>query len=180
MLRYNSVRWEPESYYRRYWHSVPHNRLLKASKYRRWAGRVAMNLLISLMTITGCASWGYIVLFLDPDAPLAPIAFYCTLFVALTCTLAQLLSGGSKENGFDGSYSSAPSMGHAAAVTTIILFTLWLQSLRMLSLLNGILLASTFLLIEVGYYLSGKRRRPRARRHLKRSPITQASVHGEQ
>ncbi|MGI5834992.1 MAG: hypothetical protein ACOX87_00700 [Chloroflexota bacterium] len=135
-----------------------------------------MNLLISLMTIAGWASWGYIVLFLDPEASLAPLAFYATLFVALTCTLAQLLGGAREED----TSSSAPCLGHAAAVTTIILFALWLQSLRMLTPLNGILMVATFLLIELGFHLSGQRRRPRTRRRPRRQPVTDAAATGEQ
>lgn len=142
-------------------------------------GPFAVDLLISFLTIVGWASWGYVVLFVDPGAPLAPIAFYGTLFVALTCTLAQLLGGGGSGETEGTCAPSAPCLGHAAAVTTLMLFALWLQSLSMLTPLNGILLAATFLLIEVGFFLSGGRRRPRARRRPRRLPASEAGVAGE-
>lgn len=143
------------------------------------ADRVKMNLLVSFLTLCGWASWGYIVLFVDPGVPLAPLAFYGTLFVAVTCTLAQLLAGRAKGEVDTNGSSSAPNLGHAVALSTLLLFALWLQSLRMLMPLNVILLGATFLLIELGFFLGGSRRRPRARRRTRRQPASETGLAGE-
>ena len=139
-----------------------------------------MNLLVSLLTLAAWGLWGYTVLFVDPETPLAPAAFYGALFVALTGTLSRLLGGPSSPRGEEPSASDGLNLGHAAVVSTLILFALWLQSLGMLTPLNGILLASTFLLIELGFFLSGGRRRPRARRRPKRAPMPEAGSVSEQ
>jgi len=133
-----------------------------------------MNLIVSLLALSAWVLWGYTVLFVDPDVPLIPVGFYGSLFVALTCTLARLLgpSGPSKTGGRFS--SSRPSLGHAAVVSILLLFALWLQSLRMLTPLNGILLAAMFLFIELGFFLSGGTRGPRARR--RRRPVPPQAV----
>ena len=65
-----------------------------------------------------------------------------------------------------------PTLGHAAIVATLMLFALWLQSLRMLTSLNGILLAAMFVFIELGFFVSGGGRTSRARRRPRRVPST--------
>jgi len=144
------------------------------------AGRAEMNFLTSFLTLCGWAGWGYIVLFVDPGVPMAPLAFYGTLFVAITCTLAQLLGDKATTGEPDTSGStSAPNLSHAVAISTLVLFALWLQSLRMLTPLNVILLAATFLLIELGFFLGRSRRRPRARHRPRRQPASETGLAGE-
>lgn len=119
-----------------------------------------MNLVISLLSLGGWVVWGYTTLFVDPNVPLAPLAFYAALFVALTCTLARLM-GGSRS----GESGHGSNLGHASIVSMVLLFALWLQSLHMLTPLNGILLASMLAFIELGFFLSrGSRRGTEVRR----------------
>lgn len=139
-----------------------------------------MNLLTSLLTLGAWGAWGYIVLFIDPEVPLAPAAFYAAFFVALTLTFSRLLGGAVPAPGEGSAVSLVPNLGHAAVVTVLILFALWLQSLGMLTPLNGILLAITLLLIELGFFLSGGRQRPRARRRPRRVATSEAGLASEQ
>src|SRR5450756_1658557 len=53
-----------------------------------------MNLFTSFLTLVAWVLWGCTILFVDPDVTLAPVLFYGTLFIALTCTLARLMGGG--------------------------------------------------------------------------------------
>lgn len=136
-----------------------------------------MNLLISFLTLCAWAAWGYVVLFVSPESLLAPVAFYAALFVALTGTLSRMLGGGAPAG--DDEPEARPSLGHAAVVSILIVFALWLQSLRMLTPLNGTLLAVTFVLIELGFFLSGGRRKPRQRRRPRRAAIHEAGTASE-
>ena len=139
-----------------------------------------MNLFVSLMALAAWAAWGYTVLFVDPRIPMAPLVFYAALFLALTCTLALLMGAGGASEGGEPTQSAASNLGHAAVVSTLLLFALWLQSLRMLTPLSGILLAAMFLFIELGFLLSGAGRRPRARRRPRRSAVAEAGPAAEQ
>lgn len=155
----------------------------RASKPSRPPGKARpdhMNLLTSLLALCAWALWGYTVLLVEPAVPMAPFAFYAALFVALTCTLARLSGGGggALDGAVDATRPSAPGLGHAAIVSTLLLFALWLQSLRMLTPLNGTLLAAMFLFIELGFFLSGGRRRARGRRP-RRATTSEAGLAGE-
>jgi len=174
-LRYNPSRRGSDHSCDLGWHAIPRNRFLVSSRPGWNVGRFAMSLIVSLLTIFGWASWGYVVLLVEPSTPVAPLAFYATLFVALTCTLAQLLGGHSSE----GETNGGPSLGHGAAVTTVLLFALWLQSLGMLTPINGILLAATFILIQMGFRLNRDRGRPKARRRPRRASAAEAGVTAE-
>ncbi len=133
-----------------------------------------MNLLASLFTLGAWALWGYIVLFVNPGASLAPAAFYAALFVALTGTLSRLLGGAPQPRDERFPSSVMPNLGHAAAISPILLFALWLQSLAMLTPLNGILLAATLLLIELGFFLTGGGRSSKSRRRPRRAATPEA------
>ena len=139
-----------------------------------------MNLLVSVLTLTAWGLWGYVVLFVDPEMPLAPASFYAALFVALTGTLSRLLGGAPAPRDSESVALHISNIGHAASVSTLILFALWLQSLGMLTSLNGTLLAATLLLIELGFFISGSRRRPRGRRRPKRGATAEAGSAVEQ
>lgn len=134
-----------------------------------------MGALISLIGLAAWAFWGYVVLFVEPDVLLAPIGFYFALFIALTCTLSRLLVGSGGERG-----GASHNLGHAAIVSVLLLFALWLQSLRMLTTLNAILLATLFGFIELGFFLGRGGRRPRARRRPRRSPPSELEAVSEQ
>ncbi len=139
-----------------------------------------MNLIASTLTLAGWAAVAYIVLFVDPTPVLARAAFYAALFVALTCTLARLLGGQATADPEREKGPLIPNLGHAAIVSTLALFAMWLQSLRMLTSLNGTLLAAMFLFIELGFFLSRSgRRRPRSRRRAGYPPTLEAGLAGE-
>ena len=139
-----------------------------------------MSLLVSLLGLMAWCLWGYTVIFVDPESPMAPLAFYAALFVALTCTIARLREAPSYE-GRDGVRVPArPALGHAASATTILLFALWLQSLRMLSSLNVILLVFAMAFVEVGFILTGRQHRAKRSRRLKRATAAGPAVSPEQ
>jgi hypothetical protein len=133
-----------------------------------------MKLIISLVGLVAWGLWGYTVLFIEPDFLLAPIAFYLTLFVALTCTLSRVLIGGSVDERGNPSHN----LGHGAIVSVLILFALWLQSLRMLTPLNAMLLAALFGFIELGFWLSQRQGEGRARRRMRRAENHEGSLAG--
>jgi hypothetical protein len=134
-----------------------------------------VRIFISLVGLAAWGLWGYTVLFVEPDILLAPIAFYLPLFVALTCTLSRVLVGKSASDGGD----PPLNLGHGAIVSVLILFALWLQSLRMLTSLNAVLLTALFLFIELGFFLSRGQRLPRARRRPRRVTGPEAEIAGE-
>ena len=137
-----------------------------------------MNLLVSLFTLAAWGLWGYIVLFIDPETPLAPLAFYASLFVALTGTLSRLLVGAPSPQDKQVGHRVA-NLGHAAAASTLVLFALWLQSLGMLTSFNGSLLAATLILIEVGFFFGDGRRRAKTTRRQRRSATREAGSSSE-
>ncbi|HEX9015198.1 MAG TPA: hypothetical protein VF960_04255 [Chloroflexota bacterium] len=113
-----------------------------------------MSLFVSLLGLIAWSVWGYTVVYLDPDVSLAAVAFYGALFVALTCTLARLRERPRYEAA-DGTFVPArPALGHGASIAILVLFALWLQSLRMLTSLNVILLVSALGFVELGFVLT--------------------------
>lgn len=151
-----------------------YNRLRLALQSETWISAdrgegPSMSLLVSVLGLAGGAIWGYTVLYVDPETPFAPLVFYCGLFLALTCTLARLLESPSYEDTDGAQVAARPGLGHAAALTTLLLFALWLQSLRMLTTINGILLLLTLFLTELGFRLSGGQQGPKAKRRLRRA-----------
>jgi hypothetical protein len=138
-----------------------------------------MNLLTSLITLLSWILWGCTVLFVDPDIPLASMLFYGTLYVALTCTLSRLMGGGDQDGEEGNGVGFTTNLGNAAVVSTLLLFALWLQSLGMLTPLNGGLLTVTFVLVEVGFHFSGGGRRSKARRRLRAVTTQEARLTGE-
>lgn len=135
-----------------------------------------MSLLITVVGMAGWAVWGYTVAFLDPEAPFATFAFYGGLFVALTCTLARLLETPAYEDVDGAQVSAKPGLGHAWVLAALLLFALWLQSIRMLTQLNGVLLFATLFFIEVGFRLTGGRRRPQPKRRPRRMAAQDAAI----
>jgi hypothetical protein len=137
-----------------------------------------MSFLVSLLGLVGWAIWGYTVLFVEPEAPFGSVAFFAGLMMALTCTLARLLESPGYEDVDGVRVSPKPALGHAAALSIMFLFALWLQSLRMLTTLNGALLALTVAMIELGFRLT-ERRGPRVRRRSGHSALSNGGRAGE-
>lgn len=138
-----------------------------------------MSLLVSLLGLMGWAIWGYTVVYVDPQDQFARVAFYSGLFVALTCTLARLREAPGYLDASGLQIPPKPTLGHAAAVATLVTFALWLQSLRMLTALNGILLVLTLCLIEIGFRLSRGRRPSKPRRRTLRPVVSDSRSSGE-
>ncbi len=139
-----------------------------------------MSLLMVFLGLVGWAAWGYTVAFMAPEAPFATIAFYGSLFVALTGTLARLLETPPYEDADGVQVAAKPSIGRAWVLATLLLFALWLQSIRMLTELNGVLLFATLFFIELGFRLTGERRRPlQSKRRPRRAPAPDASSGSE-
>lgn len=141
------------------------------------AGR--MNLLTSLLTLLAWVFWGCTVFFVDPDVPPASVLFYGAFFVALTCTLARLMGGGTEAGTEWTPAGFGANLGHAAVVSTLLLFALWLQSLGMMTPLNGGFLVVTFFLVEVGFFFSNSSRKTRGRRRLRAVPTSETGLASE-
>ncbi len=138
-----------------------------------------MSAFVSLLGLVAWALWGYTVIYMDPETPLAALPFYGALFVAVTCTLARLRETPGYERVDGVRVPAKPSLAHGASATTLLLFALWLQSLRMLTPLNAILLAMAMFFIEVGFLLTSRQSRRARRRRPRRPPAVSAAPSAE-
>lgn len=139
-----------------------------------------MSLLVSLLGLAAWSIWGYTVIIIDPAVPLAPLAFYGSLFVALTCTLAKLREAPAYEERGGTLIPARPSLGHGASATIVLLFALWLQSLRMMTPLNLILLGFALFFVELGFALTGRQHRSARARRPRRAQTAPAARLTEQ
>lgn len=130
-----------------------------------------MSLFTSILNLVALAAWLYVVLTVEPIGIPAQIAFFGPLFVAATCTLGQLFGREEPRERAERDTHWVPDLVHGAIVSTLLLFALWLQSLRMLTPFHVILFASMCLLIELGFFLSGSRPRTRPRRPPRRAAV---------
>ena len=135
-----------------------------------------MSVLVSLLGLASWSLWGYTIIAVDPNFSLAPLAFYGSLFVALTCTIARLREAPAYEDREGNRVPARPALGHAASATILLLFALWLQSLRMLTSLNLILLGCALLFVEVGFVLTGRQHRSRRSRRPRRATTRPAPL----
>src|SRR5262249_28376180 len=106
----------------------------------------------------GWTAWTLTVLGVPPSAPGAQSVFYGSLLVALTATGALMLAAAARHR-----EPRRPTRGavgylpHALLASFLLLFALWLQSLRMLAWPNALLLLGLFVLIEGAYGLASRR-----------------------
>ena len=126
-----------------------------------------MSLIVSLLGLVAWAIWGVTVATIDPSTPFAPLAFYGSLFVALTCTLGRLRERPAYDVAGEVRVSARPALGHAASIAILLLFALWLQSLRMLTSINAVLMVTSLAFVELGFWLT-RERRPKPRRRPRR------------
>jgi hypothetical protein len=93
-----------------------------------------------------------------PSAPGAQSVFYGSLLTALTASGAVFLAVAARRR-----EPRRPTRGavgflpHSLLASFLLLFALWLQSLRMLSWPNAVLLLGLFILIEGAYSLASRR-----------------------
>src|SRR5688572_2997282 len=104
------------------------------------------------------AAWILTVLGVPPSARGAEQVFYTSLFVALTASGAVVLAVGARRR-----EPRRPTRGavaflpHSLLGSFLLVFALWLQSLRMLAWPNALLLLGLFVLIEGAYSLASRR-----------------------
>jgi hypothetical protein len=111
-----------------------------------------------LAALLGWGVWLLTFLGVPPGAPGALPAFYGSLFLALSASAAVLLSLGSRpKEARRAARGTAYYLPHTMLGSFLLLFALWLQSLRMLTLPNGLLLLALFVLIEGAYNLASRR-----------------------
>ena len=103
-------------------------------------------------------AWLLTVLGVPPTARGAQAAFYGCLFVALSASAAVFLALGSRpREARRATRGTAQFLPHTVLGSFLLLFGLWLQSLRMLTLQNALLLIALFVLIEGAYNLASRR-----------------------
>ena len=108
--------------------------------------------------VAGWAAWLLTLLGAPPDAPGAQQVFYSSLFAALGATSTLLLTLAARPR--DPRYAlrgTTPYLPHAFGASFLVIFGLWLQSLRMLTWPNALLLLGLFVLIEGAYSLATRR-----------------------
>ncbi len=108
--------------------------------------------------ILGWLAWLLTVLGVPPSLPGAQPVFYGSLLVALTASSAVFLAVAARRR-----EPRRPTRGatfflpHTLLASFLLLFALWLQSLRVLALPNALLLLGLFVLIEGAYSLASRR-----------------------
>jgi hypothetical protein len=112
------------------------------------------SLLVAAMTLaTAALAWGglaWLVLTVPPSRPLSILAAYVFGFVAITATVAALVWIARRPRGEDGQLKSpAGYLGHAMLLAIIVLFGVWLQSLRTLTPIVALLLLGLYAVLEL-------------------------------
>jgi hypothetical protein len=93
---------------------------------------------------------GWLVTNVPPARPLAVLAAYVFAFAGITSSSALLLWAARRPRVADGQLSSpAGYLGHAMLLAIIILFGVWLQSLRALTPVVALLLVGLYAFLEL-------------------------------
>lgn len=107
-------------------------------------------LFVSATALGAWAGLGWLIWTLPPDQPLALPAASALAFIAITCTGALGAWLGLRPRLDSGRLASPLGyVWHAMLLAVIILFALWLQSLRMLTPLVSVLLVGVYGLLEL-------------------------------
>ena|ERR671934_2734285 len=107
----------------------------------------------ALLLAAGAAAWGglaWLLTNVPPTRPLAVLAGYVFAFAGLTSTGALLAWLASRPRSDDGRLKSAAVyLAHAMLLSVILLFGLWLQALRSLTPIVGLLLVGLYATVEL-------------------------------
>ncbi len=105
------------------------------------------------MLAVGVAAWGglgWLIFTVPPSQTLAIAAFYVFAFVGISDSAALLAWVAARPRHHDGELQTpARFIGHAMLLATIVLFALWLQSLRMLTVTSAGLLVALYVFLEL-------------------------------
>jgi len=111
------------------------------------------SLLVAGLTLAAAiAAWGgvgWLVLNIEPTRPLALLAAYVFGFVALTSTGALLFWVALRPREAGQLKSPAGYMPHSMLLAIIVLFGVWLQALRTLTPIVGLLLLGLYAILEL-------------------------------
>ncbi|HLI27776.1 MAG TPA: hypothetical protein VKZ60_11930 [Chloroflexota bacterium] len=109
------------------------------------------------LALLSWAVWWLTVLSTPPTVPAAQGVFYGSLLVALTSSGALLLAALQRPRDRRRARSVAFFIPHTLTASFLALFALWLQSLRMLSWPNALLLFALFVIFEGAMGLASRR-----------------------
>jgi FtsH-binding integral membrane protein len=103
--------------------------------------------------VAALLAWGglaWVILTVPPSRPFAINAGYVFAFVAITATAALCMWVARRPRTEDGQLKSpAGYLMHAMLLAIIVLFGMWLQALRTLTPLVGLLLAGLYAVLEL-------------------------------
>jgi drug/metabolite transporter (DMT)-like permease len=107
----------------------------------------------AIMLAAAAVAWGglgWVVVNAPPTRPVALLAAYVFAFAGLTSSGALLAWLAFRPRQDDGGLKSpAGYLGHAMLLAIIALFALWLQALRMLTPVVGLLLIGLYAVLEL-------------------------------
>ena len=113
---------------------------------------IALLSALLLIVVGGAAAAGivWLVQTVPPSTPLAEPVLFLFVFVAVSCLVALGAWIVVRPRDQDGRRRSAVAfLGHAMLFAAVSLFALWLQSLRMLSPLNVLLLSGLYVCLDL-------------------------------
>jgi ABC-type proline/glycine betaine transport system permease subunit len=110
-----------------------------------------VGLLVALLTLgAAAAAWGglgWLLTNVPPSRPLAVLAAYVFAFAALTSTVALLFWAALRHR--LAQRSPASYLAHAMLLAIIVLFAVWLQTLRTLTPIAAALLVGLYVFMEL-------------------------------
>jgi hypothetical protein len=106
-----------------------------------------------LMLLAAAGAWaglGWVIMDIPPARPFALVVVYLFAFTGLSSSAALGAWAIARPRDAAGGLASPASyLGHAALLAVIALFGLWLQSLRMLTPVVGLLLVGLYAFLEL-------------------------------
>jgi hypothetical protein len=122
-----------------------------------WARRLVFAT-YGLAALGAWTLWGWLVIEVPPSGVPALIAFYALFFVAMSLSAAILFWWLARAPAARRWTTPSRYLGHAMLLSGLLVFALWLQSLRMLTLLNAVLLLGIFAMLELMLVLTSRGR----------------------